>query len=231
MLGLWSSPLGAKSDADIIRDVRNGRPDALVSVSPPTMQRLHNFNGKYYYLARELGQNAVRSLLGCFRNVEKDTRKICADNLYQLQLTYVHRKALLFYLNREQHVPVRLALQDLLVRINEQRFAAARAAGDANFLGKIAYSEIADFAEKGYPSGQRYTERDFVFLRGGLRNSDLSMRVYAARMMGRISDGGSRITSYLRNFRRRVTEPALLRAIDEALACQNKPSTCPDIQQ
>lgn len=221
----------AKTDAAILSDVRGGKQAALMTVDSGTMRRLHNFQGKYYYIAREIGQGSVRSLLGCLQNNDPTCRKLCADNLYQLRLTYVHRRALLFYLQKEAHLPVKLALQDLLVRINEQRFAQARSGGDVNFLAKITYEEISDFAEKGYPSGERYTQRDFRFLSGGLRNPDISMQIYAVRMLGRIQGDSSQIQKLLMSTRTKTKEARVLSAIDESLGCLRAPTRCPDLQQ
>ncbi len=225
------SGLVAAPDETILRNVRAGKPDALVAVDAATLQRLHNHGGRHYYIAREIGQGALRSLLGCFKNPDATCRKLCADNLYQLQLTYVHRKALLHYFSAEKNLPVRLALQDLLVRINENRFAQARSAGDADFLAKIEYSEIADFAEKGYPSGERYTERDFRFLAGGMRNKDTAMQVYAARMLGRIQGRTQSIQRFLTDALKTAKNTAVIQAINEALGCLRNPSSCPDVER
>ena len=221
----------ARTDEAIIGDVRGGKRAALTLVDAATMRRLHNFRGKYYYISREIGQGAVRSLLGCLENSNSVCRKLCADNLYQLQLTYVHRRALVFYLKKEAEPSVRLALQDLLARINEERFAQARRTGDVNFLAKIAYSEIADFAEKGYPSGERYTRRDFLFLAAGLHNPDPAMQVYTARMLGRIQGQSGSIQRFLLEQRGKTAHANVRSAIDESLSCLRNPSRCPDLQQ
>ncbi len=224
----WSET-EATSLTTVIRKVKRGDRNALTSISSRDFTRLHNYRGKYYYIPRFIGKKAVRSLFGCFRNPDREVRRLCADNLYQFKLTYVHKKLILYYMQKETHKPTRLALQDLMIRIDEERFAEARRLGDRNFLTKIDFDHIQPFTEKGYPSGGAYTDRDIRFLRGGLGNKDYRMRVYVIRMMGRVRGADATLLRVLAIRKKRESNTSVRRAIDESIRCIRSPRSCPDL--
>jgi len=225
-MGSWSGGLHAKSLRSVIRAVKRGNPNALAAISARDMQKLHSYKGEYYYISRKIGQRAVRSLFGCLKNSSTEVKRLCADNLYQMKLTYVHKKLALYYLQREDHAPTKLALQDLLVRIDAGRFAEARKHRDGNFLAKLSYDEIVDF-EKGVPGGE-FGRDDFNFLRGGTRNTDSRMRVYAVKILGRLPGAKSRALRLLRRLKRKEGDSDVLKTINESIGCQRNPSSCPD---
>ena len=221
--------LSAFNSKNAIALLRRGDPKVLTGISPGDFLKLHNYQGKYYYIARNIGRPALRSLFACFKNPNNEVKRLCADNLYQMKLTYVHKKLVLHYMEQEKHPPTRLALQDLLVRINEERFARARKIGDSNFLSKVSFMEISEFVEKGYPSGEEYTDRDYNFLRGGAYSKEVAMRIYSIKMLGRLPDTQGRTKRLLLRLKSKEKSAAVKSEITKSLSCLKNPNSCPDL--
>lgn len=228
LFALFAGELAAFQPSRAIRLIRKGDPNVLARVSYRQMMLLHNYRGQYYYISRRIGARALRSLLGCLKNPSTNVRKICADNLYNLKLTYVHKKLLLYYINREKNPATRLALQDLLVRINENRFIRARGLGDGVFLAKIQFSEISDFVEKSVPGSMSSPNADFRFFRGGTRNNDSRMKIFSIRMLAGLGAMKSRVVKLLRKLEKNEGDGSVLVAIRSALLCQEQ-GRCEDV--
>ena len=184
----FTLPVAASSLAQYIRQIKMGQPRALQKISHEDMNKLHTYQNKYYYIARFIGQKAMRSLFGCLANQDASVRKICADNLYQMKLTYVHKKVIAYYYRKESSMDTKKSLQDLLVKISEERFIEARRNKERNFLAKVAYNEISRFMslDKDKSPGGNYSIEDLTFLLGGLANKSEYIRSFALNAMERI---------------------------------------------
>lgn len=184
-LSVWAEKITDK----VIQKIKNEDPKVLEIIQYKNLKSLENYHNRYYYITSVIGQKSLRSLLGCLKNQDGRVRKICADYLYQLKVSYIHKKYIAYYYERENFPPAQLALQDLLVKVNMDRFLEAKATGDRSFLAKINYDEIADFIEKGlpdHPSDESEREkaiREYSFYAGGLRNKNSRIRSYSAHML------------------------------------------------
>ncbi len=220
--------LFAVAPEQIISRIRSGDRRVLATVSLAELEAVQNHNDTFFYISRVIGQRAVRSLFGCFENKVAGVRKICADSLYQLKLNYVHKKYVVLLLKKEKDPAVQMALQDVVVRMNEERFYAARAARDNRFLAKITYDELSVIADKGVPASKAFSGEDLAFLGGGLENTDNQVRIFCARMIGRVNDAKDRARALLSKSKAREKVAAVSKEIDISLACLAG-SKCPDI--
>ena len=220
--------IGAVAPEQIISRIRSGDRRVLASVSLAEIEAVQSHNETFFYISRAIGQKAVRSLFGCFENKIPGVRKICADSLYQLKLNYVHKKYVVLLLKKEKDSAVQMALQDVVVRMNEERFYAARAARDNRFLAKVTYDELSVIADKGVPASKAFAGEDLAFLGGGLENTDNQVRIFCARMIGRVNDAKDRARALLTRAKGREKVVAVAKEIDISLACLAG-SKCPDI--
>lgn len=177
--------------------IRRGSITVLQNVSPAEMTKLHNHQGVYYYIARKIGKPATRSLFACLKNRHSEVRRICADNLYQLSITYVHKKLLLYYFQKETDYATRLSLQDLLVRINTERFFTAQNLGDGNFLAKVNYNDVAYLFGKYSSYESKDFKSSFRFLKGGMRNPDDNVKIFSIRLMKNLDNFEDQVRGYL----------------------------------
>jgi hypothetical protein len=214
---------------DIISRIKAADKKVLAQVSQAEMEKVHKYKDTFFYIPRVIGQKAVRSLFGCFDNKSAPVRKICADSLYQLKLNYVHKKFVLHLLKNEKEPPVQMSLQDIIVRMNEERFYAAREQRDGRFLMKITYDELSVIADKGLPASKAFTGTDVIFLMGGLENPDVQVRVFCVKMLGRITGGKSLIRTLLTHQKAKEKSAAVLKEIDISLGCLTDGKNCPDV--
>jgi len=195
-------------------------------ISYADFKKLHTYKKKAFYVPRVIGQKSVRSLLGCFANKDKKVRFLCAQYLYQVKLNFIHKKVIVKYYKREKYMPAKLALQDVLVVINEQRFAKARKMRDGSFLAKVEFSDISEQFEKGH-DGYEFTKKDFKFLKGGMLNTDHRIRNYSIQMIGRIDSPSAKIIRYLKSLKGKVKDKELRKQLNISIKCaQGK--KCPD---
>jgi len=220
--------LSAAAPDQLIKRIRSGDRRVLVTVTLAEIEALQNHNQTFFYISRVIGQKAVRSLFGCFENKISGVRKICADSLYQLKLNYVHKKYVVFLLKREKDPAVQMALQDVIVRMNEERFYSARAARDNHFLMKITYDELSVIADKGVPASKAFAGEDLAFLGGGLGNTDAQVRLFCVRMIGRVADAKDRARALLLALKGRETLAGVKKEIEVSLGCLAG-SKCPDL--
>lgn len=195
-----------KSHDKIIAEIKNGNPNILKNIQYAQFKPLLNYKNRYYYIPAVIGQKSLRSLLGCLKNSDGKIRKICADYMYHLKVSYLHKKYIYHFHQKEEYAPARLSLQDLLLKINMERFLEAKRTGDASFLSKIKYSEISDFIEKGLPENDQSREKEIFFYRGGLRNIEPRIRSFSAHMLFELSRSDpserKKIQALLKNYQK-----------------------------
>lgn len=213
----------------LIARIRAGDRRVLATVSLAEIEAVQGYGETYFYIPRVIGQKAVRSLFGCFENKNSGVRKICADSMYQLKLNYVHKKFVLLLLKKEKEPAVQMALQDIIVRMNEERFYAARAQRDNRFLMKISYDELSVIADKGVPVSRAFAGEDLAFLGGGLENSDSQVRIFCVKMIGRIGEAKDRAQLLLTNLKKREKLAAVSKEIEISLRCLGGNGKCPDV--
>ncbi len=173
---------------DIIKKIEKQERDALARITYADFKPLENYKGRYYFIPQVIGQNSLRSLLGCLKNPDGKVRKICADYMYTLKVNYIHKKYIRDYLKKEEYPPARLSLQDLLIKMNLARFLEAKNSGDAAFLAKIEFTEILDFVEKGLPGSEpgrkeESINREIRFYSGGFHSKDSKIRSFSSVML------------------------------------------------
>lgn len=224
-------PNWAVSSDAIIAKIKAGNKNVLKSISLTDFEKLHSYKGTDFYIPRKIGQRALRSLFGCFKNKDKEVRFYCAQYLYQLRLHYIHRKLILKLYKKEKYLPAKMALQDVLIIINEERFNKARKMGDSSFLAKVTFSEIAEFIEKGFPEeGDEFTMKDFKFLSGGLKNRDVKMQIFSVQLLGRIKKASGKVSKLLKAFAKKAKGKKLKKEIKTSLKCLKNPKKCPDVE-
>jgi hypothetical protein len=222
-------PINALTSEQIIAGIKASDRTILAKASEAEVEQVQKHNGVYFYIPRVIGTKAVRSLFGCFENKSPRVRKVCADSLYQLKLNYIHKKFILFLLKKEKQPPVQMALQDIIVRMNEERFYAAREEKDARFLMKISYDDLSIISEKGLPASRAFKTSDISFLLGGLENPDAQVRTFCVKMLSRIADGRLIISRVLTHLKTKEKSAAVRKEIDISLSCLTDTKSCPDI--
>lgn len=221
--------LYAADTEEIVAKIKAGDRRVLAGLNKTEIDQVQSHKGVFFYIPRVIGQKAVRSLFGCFENKSAGVRKVCADSLYQLKLNYVHKKYVIFLLKKEKEAPVKMSLQDIVVRMNEERFSEARKARDTAFLLKVTPEELAVVTEKGVPASKAFGAEDIPFLVGGLMNSSGDVRIFAVKMLGRVPAQQERIRGELTRLRKREKLAAVKKEIDISLGCLNGNTSCPDI--
>lgn len=223
------APLAALTTEEVISRIAAADRKVLAQISEPEMEKVHKHKDVFFYIPRVMGQKAVRSLFGCFDNPSARVRKICADSLYQLKLNYIHKKFVLHLLKKETQPPVQMSLQDIIVRMNEERFYAAREAKDSRFLMKITYDELSVIADKGLPASRAFKGEDIIFLLGGLENPDAQVRAFCVKMLGRIDSGKFLIRKALMHMKMKEKSAPVKQEIDISIGCLDNGKSCPDV--
>lgn len=226
---LAAQSIAAAGAEETIAKIKAGDRRVLAGISKSEIDNVQNHKGVFFYIPRVIGQKAVRSLFGCFENKTAAVRKVCADSLYQLKLNYVHKKYVVFLLKKEKEPAVKMSLQDIVVRMNEERFGEARKARDTAFLLKVAPEELAVITEKGVPASKAFGAEDIPFLVAGLMNTSGDVRIFAVKMLGRIPAQKERIRAELTRLKKREKLAAVKKEIDISLGCLDGGSNCPDI--